>query len=76
MISTICQRRQQPPAIVPNGEARIVVGIAQRIPCDIDSSHSAKGHLYAREEQEGAEEIKRPVERFNERDTNADHHTA
>jgi hypothetical protein len=48
----------------------------QRIACDIDGTPPAKGHFYAREEQKCAEEIKRPVERFNESDTNADHHAA
>src|SRR4029077_8352603 len=43
---------------------------------DIDRSLPAKEHLYAREEQKSSEEINRPVERFNERDTNADHHSA
>ena len=76
----------QPPAIPSHGEASALVGIAYRqqpahqpdyrIPTDIDSSFRAKEHLYAREEQKGAEEIKRPVERFHERDTNADHHPA
>src|SRR5258708_21617789 len=80
------QRRQQPTAVAPHSEACAVVGIAhrqqpahepdQRIPRDIDSSLSVKGHLYARKEQESAEEIKRPVKRFNEGYTNADHHTA
>src|SRR6516165_11877760 len=48
----------------------------QRIPRDIDHYLPTKEHLDAREEQKDAKEIKRPVERFNECDTNADHHTA
>ncbi len=60
------QRRQQPPAVAAHGEACAVVGIAhgqqpahepdQGVPTDIDRSLPAKEHLYAREEQKGAEE--------------------
>src|SRR5205823_5958064 len=45
----------------------------QRVSCYVKSLPSAKEHLCAREEQKGAKEIKRPVERFNECDSDADH---
>src|SRR4029077_13728543 len=80
------QRRQHPPAFEKHGEGRAEVAIAhgqqpahepdQGIPCDIDHFLPTKEHLDAREEQKDAEQIKRPVECFNERNPNTDHHTA